>query len=65
MSDDQHQVIQEQRDLNDKIGALTTFIRTSDTFFSLDVAEQNRLRNQLMVMELYSAILDERIGYFN
>lgn len=61
MAPHQQRVVDEQKELIDKINKLGKFIVTSDLFYDLDLSEQLRLRHQLRVMEEYSDILTERM----
>ena len=60
----QRRVVDEKAELDKKIHALSQFIGTSDTFLTLDSAEQERLREQNDVMWQYSEILGARIKAF-
>ncbi len=59
----QQRVVDELRELGDKIAKLQSFI-TGDIFKSLDVAEKHRLNDQLAVMVKYKCILRDRIAHF-
>lgn len=59
----QLRVIEEKRELEEKISKLTTFL-SADTFRKLDTAQQDRLRRQYSYMVLYSSVLHERIEVF-
>ena len=59
----QDRVVEEMRELNEKIDSLDTFIH-SKVFPSVDVIQQNCLKRQIDAMELYSKILGERISAF-
>jgi len=59
----QQRVIQELRDLNDKIEKLTAFF-DNPIFATLDPAEQDRLQRQIVHMRAYAMILVERIAAF-
>lgn len=54
----------EKADLDEKLTKLRAFIQT-ETFASLDEAEQGRLREQSWHMQEYSRLLGERIAAFN
>lgn len=56
----QQRVINERRELGDKMDKLHTFTRGA-TFKTLSEAEQSRLHNQLSVMNVYEDILRQRI----
>ena len=64
MSPYQHRVVEEKRQLDDKINKLRFFIHANDTYTGLDQAEQMRLNDQLNVMTRYSEILGERAKNF-
>jgi hypothetical protein len=59
----QVRVVEEKKDLDGKIERLRAFMWGPD-FLKLPPEEQRRLRRQEMIMELYSDVLDERIGAF-
>lgn len=59
----QQRVIDEKRELDDKIEKLSAFFGTP-LFGKLDAAEQQRLNAQGLAMTTYSVILDERIAAF-
>lgn len=61
MLDYQLRVVEEKRELDEKIKKLRDF-RTTDHHNALVEAEQQRLWAQLNVMQTYSSILGERIG---
>ena len=60
----QERVIQEKKELDEKLEKLDTFVR-SEIYKTLPVEEQNRLLKQYSIMESYSHILNERIVNFN
>ena len=64
MEDYQIRVIQEQKELDEKINKLEAFIRT-DTYDKLDDDEKFRLIDQWEVMNDYSTILGKRIECFD
>lgn len=64
MQPHQERVIQEKKELDEKLAKLDKFGRT-EIFASLPVDEQGRLNRQYSVMEEYSRILEERIAAFN
>lgn len=64
MQPHQLRVLHEKEDLDAKAKALSEFIGTSDTFETLDEAEQERLREQCEIMWRYSEILGARIAAF-
>ncbi len=59
----QERVVEEKRELDDKIQKLTDFIGGT-IFTSLDEAERSRLSIQLQHMNGYSEILRQRIAAF-
>lgn len=60
----QERVVLESADLHVKLIALRNF-SVSDFFLNkLDDAERIRLKRQLLVMELYYQVLEERIAAF-
>lgn len=59
----QQRVVDEKSELNGKIEKLTDFIE-SDQFIVLDVDERHRMREQWVVMRMYSKILSDRIDTF-
>lgn len=59
----QLRVVDEKKDLDDKIEKLMLFIRTP-TFEAVDSDEQSRLRIQLSTMIAYGTVLGERIAHF-
>lgn len=59
----QHRVLEEQKQLGDRLGALRAFL-DSKVFQGLPEAERYRLRRQAEVMAEYSRILAERIFAF-
>jgi hypothetical protein len=63
MQPHQKRVIDEKKELDDKIEALTNFIGTP-TYHSITHQDQFLLRRQLVAMSEYSAILRERIDLF-
>jgi hypothetical protein len=63
MQPHQERVVQEKKDLDEKLAKLRLFF-TGDIFGTLDEDEQNRLKRQENVMHLYSEILGERIAAF-
>lgn len=58
-------VIDEKAALDRKMAALNDFIGSGDIFLTLDLDEQERLKEQLSVMQEYSEILGARISAFN
>jgi hypothetical protein len=59
----QQRVIDEKRELDEKITKLDAFLNTA-TFDALDDAEQNRMNCQEDYMISYSRVLGERIAAF-
>ena len=54
----------EKAELDERFEKLSEFIDRSDTFATLDAAEQERLHRQRSAMSTYRAVLAERIGAF-
>ena len=63
MADYQVRVVEEKKELDNKVEKLNVFIG-SDKFDAVGIDEQNRMRNQLSAMVDYSNILGERIENF-
>lgn len=63
MAPHQERVVNEKRELDEKLAKLMAFSQT-ETFSGLDPAERERLTRQAGVMEQYSVILGERIAAF-
>jgi hypothetical protein len=61
--DYQQRVIEEKRELDEKLAKLDAFGRT-ELFAALPADEQGRLNRQHSLMEAYSAVLGERIANF-
>lgn len=59
----QQRVVQEKQELDEKIVKLEAFFGT-DTYATLEEAEQYRLRRQIGHMTLYSCVLGDRIAAF-
>ena len=59
----QERVVDEKRDLDEKLSKLAAF-GTTPLFTALTPDEQGRLNRQHTVMEEYSRILGERIAAF-
>ena len=57
----QQRVVDEKRDLDEKLAKLTAFLRT-EIFLGLEARERERLTAQRGAMALYSSILGERIA---
>lgn len=64
MAPHQQRVVDEKRDLDEKIEKLRAFIGGNDLFRTLRADEQERLRVQLLAMGTYSTVLGERIEHF-
>ena len=64
MVDWQKRVVAEKNQLDEKIAKLLVFINTNNEFVKLSKVEQNCMRRQEMLMELYSEVLAERISKF-
>lgn len=60
----QQRVVDEKRELDDKIQKLDVFVRNDTMFRSLSTLDQRLLREQLVVMHDYHRILGERIELF-
>jgi hypothetical protein len=60
----QQRVVDEKRDLDEKLEKLVAFTR-SPTFADLDSGERNRLDQQAATMAMYSDILGDRIAAFS
>lgn len=60
----QERVVQEKKELDEKIGKLLAFVGGT-IFASLDDAERSRLSVQLQHMNGYSEILGQRIAAFH
>jgi len=63
MQPHQQRVVDEKRELDEKLTKLDAFGRT-ELFASLPADEQGRLNSQHSLMERYSAVLGERIAAF-
>lgn len=59
----QQHVVEEKRDLDNKLFHLTLFVLT-ESFYEVSDAEQMRLQRQELLMRLYSQVLGERIAAF-
>lgn len=60
----QTRVIEESRELSSKIEKLSAFLQ-SDSWGSVDSAEQERMKRQLAIMRDYLSVLNERIQNFS
>lgn len=63
MQPHQQRVVDEKKELDDKLTRLQAFFKTS-TFDELDDAERSRLVHQAAIMGEYSTVLGERIAAF-
>lgn len=63
MQPHQERVVQELKDLDEKISKLEVFIK-GNVISTLSMDEQTRLKKQLIHMRDYSNVLNERIGAF-
>jgi hypothetical protein len=59
----QTRVIEEKRELDEKLFKLRAFLAELPT--TVDLAEEERLRSQESYMDLYSSVLAERIEAFD
>ncbi len=64
MQPHQLRVVDEQKELGDKVNKLTAFIETSPIFATLTGNEQSLLKGQLRAMRDYYTILGMRISLF-
>jgi hypothetical protein len=64
MQPHQQRVVDEKKELDEKLDKLKAFIETSSIFKSLPVDERDRLGRQFDVMAEYSSILSQRIAAF-
>lgn len=60
----QQRVIDEKRELDEKLAKLSDFIEGNAIFATLPVSEQMDLKSQRVVMQTYSCILSDRIARF-
>ena len=60
----QQRVVLECTELHEKLVALRNFTLTEFFLQKLDGAERARMKRQLLIMELYYQVLDERISAF-
>lgn len=63
MQPHQQRVVDEKKELDDKLAKLVAFSGTP-TYHGLPLAEQLRLHRQAWLMEQYSVVLGERIAAF-
>ncbi len=64
MKDYQQRVVDEKRELDEKIVRLAQFRETAAAYTALHTDERERLTAQLFVMRQYSSILAFRIAAF-
>jgi hypothetical protein len=60
----QQRVVEERKELDEKIDKLDKFIAGNEIFAALPPDEKYRLRDQLRIMMRYSSVLGERIEHF-
>lgn len=60
----QIRVLNEAKELEDRVSKLNEFVTYNDLFLSLSKDEQDRLQKQLLAMIYYLTILVERISNF-
>lgn len=61
----QQRVVDEANELRDRRGKLYAFIAQNPLFRKLPDDEQRRMNDQLVVMDQYALILQERINHFS
>lgn len=64
MQQHQQRVVNEKKELDDKLDKLKNFIENTILFKSLPADERGRLNRQFDVMAEYSSILSQRIAAF-
>lgn len=64
MAPHQERVVNEKRELDEKLTKLDSFVRENPLYWTLDGAEQGRLLDQQRYMRKYSEVLGERIEAF-
>jgi hypothetical protein len=64
MQPHQQRVVEEKKELDEKLDKLKAFIETSPIFKGLHQDERGRLNRQFDVMAEYSSILAQRIAAF-
>ncbi len=64
MQPHQQRVVDEKKELDDKLDKLKTFIETNPVFKGLPDDERGRLNKQFDLMDGYSSILSQRIAAF-
>ncbi|MBT9513249.1 MAG: hypothetical protein IV104_12960 [Acidovorax sp.] len=60
----QQRVVDEKRELDERLSKLDAFILDNPLYLQLSTDEQDRLSRQSKAMAAYSGILDERIAHF-
>jgi hypothetical protein len=60
----QQRVVDEAKELGDRLGKLDQFIAGNSMFKTLPEDEQRRMRLQLSLMQQYEIVLQERIKHF-
>ncbi len=61
----QQRVVDEKKDLDEKLDKLKAFIETNPTFKDIHADERGRLGRQFDTMAEYSSILSQRIAAFS
>jgi len=61
----QERVIEEKRELDEKIECLVSFVRDRRKMAPVLLREQMQLMSQLTIMRAYSSVLEDRIACFN
>lgn len=56
-------MVEEMGELTERTEKLGAFIEGNDLFETLPVDEQERMRKQLLLMQMYQRVLDERISH--
>lgn len=64
MNPHQQRVVEEKKELDEKLDKLKAFIETSSVFKALPADECGRLGKQFDAMAEYSSILSQRIAAF-
>lgn len=65
MKPHQLRVIEESRELKERLTKLLAFISENPIFLDLSIYERDRLRRQSEAMQTYANILNERIANFD
>lgn len=60
----QQRVVDEKKELDDKLEKLSKFIDNEDLFFALEIEDQDLLGEQEDLMKRYSEVLQKRIERF-